>query len=252
MLCWLTAYATYMSEYSTDPWKQDIEHYRQIGRMFCVIAEDHYQVPVDETTRARWPEMMPLIMEVDTYLDEQIVPGLKTEQDLVDELERFDRFRVRYPHLAPELLGESTWRAMEQKAREVVGHFQALAGAVTYEDYLAHRCREGAATADLFAVCASDEVRANPAFRTGFMPAFREMVVSGCLVDSAVDLSKDAPLGVAALAPTARNRGRLFYDALKMGLPHIDIMRQRSIRRQLGQTALLYIERHFKSPKDGQ
>jgi hypothetical protein len=247
---WLTAYAKYMGEHDTEPWKRDLDHYRQIGHMFCVIAEDHCQVPIDETTRLRWEEMMPFIMEVDTYLDERIVPGLNTEQDLVDELERFDRFRARYPHLAPEVLGEKKWRAMEQKAREVVDHFQALAGASTYEEYLMYRCREGAATAELFDVCASDEVRTNPAFEAVFMRGFRDMVVSGCLFDSAGDLSKDAHSGMTALAPTFRNRGRLFYDAVKKGFPHLDIMRHQSIRHELGQTALLYVDRHFKHQKD--
>lgn len=239
-----------MNERDTEPWKEDIDHYRQIGNMFCVIAEDHCRVPIDETTRLRWQEMMPLIMEVDTYIDERIVPGLNTEQDLVDELERFDRFRERYPHLAPEVVGEETWRAMERKAREVVGYFQALAAASTYDEYIAHRSSEGVATAELFAVCATDEVKESPAFGKVFMHGFKQMVVSGCLFDSAGDLPKDVRGGKASLLPSAGNRGRLFYDALKLGLTQVSIMRQKSIRHELGQTALLYVDRHFKHQKD--
>jgi hypothetical protein len=235
-----------MNEHDMEPWKEDIDHYRQIGNMFCVIAEDHCRVPIDETTRLRWQEMMPLIMEVDTYIDERIVPGLNTEQDLVDELERFDRFRERYPHLAPEVLGQETWRAMEQKAREVVGHFQTLAAASTYDEYVTYRCQEGVATAELFAVCATEGVKLDPAFEKVFMRGFKQMVVSGCLFDSAGDLAKDVRGGKASLLPSTLNRSRLFYDALKLGLTQVGIMRQKSIRHELGQTALLYFDRHFK------
>lgn len=236
-----------MHERDIEPWKSNLDHYRQIGNMFCVIAEDYCDVPIDETTRLRWREMMPLIMEVDTYVDERIVPGLNTEHDLVDELERFDRFRDRYPNLAPEVLGPKTWGSMESKAREVVGHFQDLAFATTYDEYLDHRCREGTATAELFEVCATDSVRASPNFETVFMQGFKDMVVSGCLLDSAGDLVKDVREGKASLVPSVLNRTKLFYTAIKLGLPQAEMMRHKSIRRELGQTALLYIDRHFKS-----
>ena len=233
-----------MSEHDTTPWRNDIDHYRQIGDMFAVIAESHYGVVIDSVTRARWQEMMPLIGEVDTYVDERIVPGLNTEQDLVDELESFHRFRGRYPHLAPDVLGESRWRAMERVARRAVDAFVSLSQVTTYEEYVYFRRSEGEDTAELFAVCASDKVAMSPAFTKGFLPAFKQMVVSGCLVDSAGDLPQDVKEGKALLAPTLTNRTRLLFDAAKIGVEHLAIVRHRSVRQALGRTATQYFERH--------
>lgn len=240
-----------MSEYDTTYWNRDADQYHQLGDVLRVIAEDYCNVSIDSTTHVRWREMMGLITEVDAYVDDRIVSGEKTEQDMTEELRRFDRFRNRYPHLAPEVVGEDTWRRMEQTARDVVGHFQDLIQATDYDDYVECRTAEALATAELFSVCATEGVKSDPAFEEKFMVRLREMAVSACLLDSANDLPRDVREGRASLSPTLRNRGNLLQESIKLSLPQMDMLRHVSVCREMGRAAILHAARHMKSLRQG-
>lgn len=232
-----------MEIHNTEYWNDDADKYRQLADLLKVIAEKQCGVLIDATTHARWQDMMGLMTEVDAYIDERIVPGFNTEADIVDELERFDRFRERYPHIAPEAVGEQTWKNMERTAREVVGQFQELAFSETYGEYVEHRRDEAIATAELFSACATDVVKQNPAFEADFMDRLKNMATSACLIDSANDLAKDFHEGRSVLPPTIPHRMHLFYDGVVVGVPQMDMLKHMPICREIGRAAIMRTSR---------
>lgn len=227
-------------------WNEDADKYRQLADLLRAIAEEHCDTPIDTTTHIRWREAMALMTEVDAYIDDRIVPGINTEEDIVAELESFDRFRERYPHITPEVLGEKTWREWEQAARTTVGHFQILATATTYEKYVEHRTNEAIATTRLFSVCASDEVKSQPSFNEKFLPTLERISISACLFDSSNDLVNDYYDGKSSLEPSLANRSKLLREALIQGLPQLNILRHGRVRRELGRAAVQHIGRHLQ------
>lgn len=233
-----------MNERATEYWNKDAEKYRQLADLLRAIAEQHCSAPIDDTTHNRWREVMALMTEVDAYIDERLVPGINTEDDIVEELESFDRFRGRYPHITPEALGEKTWRQLESAARETVGHFQVLAAVTTYDEYVEYRTKEAIATVSLFNVCATDDVKSNVEFNEKFIPTLEQMSISACMFDSANDLVDDYKEGKASLQPSLLHRVRLLREALTGGLPQMNILRHHEVRREVGRAALLHIGRH--------
>lgn len=235
-----------MESDKTEYWNEHADKYRQLADLLRAIAEQHCDTPIDDTTHFRWRETMALMTEVDAYLDERIVPGLNTEADIVAELESFDRFRGRYPHITPEVLGEKKWREWEVAARNTVGHFQLLAFATTYDEYVEHRTNEAVATVRLFSVCATDEVKSRPSFDDKFIPTLERISVSACLFDSANDLADDYRDGKSSLDPSLSNRGKLMFEAISLGLPQLNMLRHSQVRRELGRAAVQHIGRHIQ------
>lgn len=207
-----------MNEHKAEYWKDDAEKYRQLADLLRAIAEQYCNTPIDETTRHRWREIVALMMEVDSYIDNRIVPGVSTETKIVEELESFDRFRGRYPHITPEVLGEAVWMRLECTAREIVGHFQLLMEVTSYDEYVQHRTNEAVATAKLFDVCATDVVASNPTFHEKFMPILERLGISACMLDSAYDLANDYKEGKTSLRPSwSRIEADYFMKRLCVG-----------------------------------
>jgi hypothetical protein len=233
-----------MKEQGQEYWNKDADKYRQLADLLRVIAEQHCDTPIDDLTHTRWAEIMSLMVEVDAYVDNTLAPDANVESEVVGELESFARFRGRYPHIAPEALGEMKWNQLEATAREIIDQSHALRDVGSYEDYVEHRSKEAIATARLFEVTATPEVRLNPAFHSRFMATLETLGVGACMLDSANDLGRDYIETKTALEPTLINRGKLFRDAFTRGLSQLDMLRHKSVRRELGRAAIQHAKRH--------
>lgn len=121
--------------------------------------------------------------------------------------------------------------------------------APSYEAYVEHRTNEADATAQLFSVCASADVRANPSFDEEFMPLLKTLARSACMLDSANDLADDYKEGKTILKPSWTNRIKLLREALTQVLPQLEIVRHKAVRREIGRAALLHAGRHMSDTK---
>lgn len=234
-----------MSENSKEYWNENADKYRQLADLLRAIAEESCGTPIDELTHTRWAEIMALMVEVDSYVDNPRFGDRNLESEVVIELESFDRFRDRYPHIAPEALGEMKWRQLETTARQIIEQSHALQEVSTYEEYVEHRSKEAIATARLFEVTATREVRLNSSFHSRFMPTLEMLGVGACLLDSANDLSRDYFETKTSLEPTLLNRGKLLRDAFTRGVSQYELLRHQPVRRELGRAALQHIKRHI-------
>lgn len=239
-------YHSYMTTGERESWNDQADRYRQLGDLLRVIAEDHCGIAVDHTTHQRWREIMGLMTEVDNYVDNRIVTGTGTPEELVAELEAFIRFRDRYPHLAPEVVDQQTWQAMKGTATDIISSFLVLRETQTYEDYMAARRTEAEATAGLFAACATDTVREQPAFYGEFMPILERVGVGACFLDSANDLADDYKSGISSLDPRIGYRLRLLGSAFREALPEIGVARHGRVFRELGRAAFIHAGRHLQ------
>lgn len=227
-------------------WNTEADRYHQLGDLLKVIAERSCGVAVDDTTHRRWREIMGLMTEVDSYVDERLVRGLGSREELVDELTRFDRFRKSYPSLAPEFMTGRAWSETSQTAFRVIDAFGELRQAATFDEYVQWRREEAEVTADLFAACATDEVRDQAEFHGQFMPILRRVGAGACFLDSAKDLADDYRAGISILEPRPTYRARLLLASVREVLPEARLVLSPQIRRELGRAAVLHAGRHLR------
>ncbi|HXH04903.1 MAG TPA: hypothetical protein VNI82_00570 [Candidatus Nitrosotenuis sp.] len=177
----------------------------QIGDLTRMIAEKHCQVPIDELTVQRWRELLGLLREFDTLVDDTHI-GTK---EALAQLEDFDFFRHTYPHLSPEQLPKADRSRMLGRTALVLGIGEQLTAERNLDNFIAIRIREGVVTADMLGDSATPETRVDPRFYTSFLPIMRSLSVTACLLDSLTDGKQDYREGKISIKPD-----RAFYSGV--------------------------------------
>jgi hypothetical protein len=171
--------------------------YMKLGDMVTAIARYHTHVDVDETTAARWRQVMGLMREVDTMADDTDA----TSEDVIDRLKDFSTFKERYPDLAPDALDEYTQEAMLSRTRRILKLGAWAAKTTSVERFVALRILEAREAVNLFEDLASESVAEQPEFTERFMPILRAMGEISTLWDSVTDGRADVGLGRQAVVP---------------------------------------------------
>lgn len=211
-------------------WDATYPAYYQLADVLQSVAESHSGVPVDSGTVQRWRELMGIMREIDTHVDD--TPSV-SHTAVIDELTSFGNFRQRYPHITPEVMGQEMHDRLIGRTMHTLRLGRYVSTAETPYRYFRLRMAEATQTADIFADSASDEVRGHPNFEGSFMPLLRSLGIAACMLDSAHDLPNDHQQGKARLAPTFAFRARMLAASVRHVGPHLGICLRPRIVKQL-------------------
>lgn len=162
------------------------DSFRMLGGVISSIAENH-GVEIDETTRERWSDLLGLLREFDTLVDDHQMP----EDDALSELLHFEQFKQNYPSLGPPEISEEAHLRMVRRVARILEHGQQIRYTTDPQDFLYHRSEEVDHTAELLADCASGDVTTQAGFYTRFMPTLRTMGRAANFIDTLTDYRKD-------------------------------------------------------------
>ena len=186
--------------------------YLRSGDVAAAIAEQHFGIDVDDITRQRWRELMGLLREVDTWVDDT---GVSPDETL-DSLRRFDLFGTRYPYLAPASLGPEIQATMLKRTARILKFGQLATQTTSVRRFVAYRTLEGCESVRLFGDCASSFVLSQPSFGEEFLPALGVLGASATLCDSLIDGRIDARDGKLQLEP-----GKEYYIVVTGAMLHL-------------------------------
>ncbi len=173
------------------------ESFLQVGDVAWYIAEKHSHVSVDDVTHERWRQLMALLREFDTLVDDTSITNDKALQRLRD----FTEFKERYPALSPDSLGSERSEALLWRTRRLLKLGQFIAQAETPERFVKLRINEGVQTANMLDDSATDYVKRQPNFTQRFLPVMRSLGTVACTIDSITDARQDYRTGKIAIRP---------------------------------------------------
>lgn len=186
------------------------ESFLQVGTVAWKVAESHCSVAMDDITGRRWQQMMGLLREVDTLVDDSMVG----QEDVVERLRNFTEFEERYPDLSPDALGEESQNALLARTTRILRVGSELARAAGIQRFVALRIVEGRETARLLGDAATITVREQNAFQKSFLPTMESLAVTANLIDSVTDGRVDYREGKIVRRPNAE-----YYRALLAEIP---------------------------------
>lgn len=212
------------------------DSFRMIGDVVARVAET-YGISIDQTTLNRWRDLIGLLREFDTLVDDQ---GISPDTALT-ELEHFEEFSANYPHLTPDAVGIDTHQRMVKRVGIILKHSRAIQQTQNIAEFVHHRREEVLHTAELVADCATSDTTTQPGFYTQFMPTLRSMGLAANFIDTLSDFRQDkheqkvtirgspaflVAIGGAAFRSFSRSAHvlkdaptrRLFWDMSKMRL----------------------------------
>jgi hypothetical protein len=181
------------------------EAYTKSGDIIASIARRHNHIDIDETTHARWRQLMGLMREVDTWADDTDA----THQDVLDGLADFDTFSSRYPDLAPESLDNLARGAVLWRTARILKLGERAAQTTSAHRFVAFRILEAREAVNLFADTSTAHVSEQPGFDDEFMPTGRALGEAATLWDSIVDGPKDKRTGKQVVATNFEYYARL-------------------------------------------
>ena len=207
---------------ATHPIDDRAESFLQVGDVAWHIAEKHSNVSVDDVTHQRWRQLMGLLREFDTLVDDTPI----TDADALNRLRDFSEFESRYPALSPAELGPELFEALLQRTQRLLklGHF--VAQSETPDRFVKLRLNEGIQTANLLGDSATDCVKEQPNFNDKFLPTMRSLASVACTLDSITDAREDYRRGKIKIQPN----GNYFKPLIGASVTHA----------QLGARALLH------------
>lgn len=184
-----------MSEQKNYVWDDRAPSFLQLGDVAKKIAEDHAGIEVDETTHRRWGQLMGLLREFDTMIDDSGISA----QDALLRLKSFDEFREYYPALSPETLPQDVRDRLLRRTEIIMHRGQQVAGEQAAGRFARLRASEGRHTANLFEDSATPYVKKQPGFEAAFMPAMRSLGSAATTLDSLLDAGQDKRQGKIAI-----------------------------------------------------
>ena len=173
------------------------DSFLQVGDVAKKVAECHSNVDVDELTHERWRQLMGLLREVDTLVDDTSA----TKEQVMVMLNDFTPFSERYPALTPESLGENTHEKLLVRTQHLLTLGEFVAHATSVERFVKLRVNEGRQTANLLEDSATPYVLEQPAFYDSFLPAMQALGVTASTIDSITDARADYRNHKIALTP---------------------------------------------------
>ena len=168
-------------------WDDRAPSFLQLGDVARSIAEDHAHIEIDDTTYQRWGQLMGLLREFDTMIDDRGI----SHDDALGRLRDFSEFRALYPALAPDVLSPAGQQRLLRRAGIIMHRGEQLARETSVDRFIALRVSEGWHTAGLFEDSATAEVEKQPGFRAVFMPTMRSLGATASLLDSVLDAPQD-------------------------------------------------------------
>lgn len=162
------------------------DSFRMIGDVIATIAE-HKGIHIDDTTRERWSDLLGLLREFDTLVDDQGMPASEALSELLD----FSRFKQNYPSLGPPEICQETHEKMVLRVKRILEHGDEIRETTDIDTFVTHRYEEVDHTAELLADCATSEVTTQAGFYTRFMPALRGMGEAANFIDTFIDHRRD-------------------------------------------------------------
>lgn len=202
------------------------ESFFQIGDLTKLIAEKHCKVPIDDPTLYRWQELLCLLREFDTLVDDTQI----SKKEALQRLDTFEAFQTHYPNLSHNRLPQRNRVRLLNRTEQILTTGDALSKTDSIDEFIDLRTLEGKETANLLDDSATDEVRSNPRFAATFLPVMRSLAVTACLLDSITDARQDHEEAKISITPDRNFYSRLSVEALKSskkGLPalgHIAVM----------------------------
>lgn len=190
----------------TEPIDDRARAYMKLGDMVTAIARRHTHIDVDETTAARWRQVMGLMREVDTLADDTDASA----EDVMRSLEDFSNFKDRYPDLAPDATDEHTQQTMLKRTKRILKLGAWAAETISVKRFVALRILEAREAVNLFEDTATEYVAQQPEFSERFMPILRAMGEISTLWDSITDGRTDVKLGRQVLVPDGDYRKQHF------------------------------------------
>lgn len=168
-------------------WDDRAPSFRQVGDVAERVARLHSGVVIDEVTHERWRQLMSLLRDFDTWVDDAKVPIDAAVQRLRD----FGDFAALYPALTPEGLGPEAFQALIGRTHRILRLGQWVAAAETPYRFACLRVHEGRQTARLLEDSATPAVREQPSFTESFIPTMESLSVVACALDSVTDARED-------------------------------------------------------------
>ncbi|MDB5167780.1 MAG: hypothetical protein JWO55_38 [Candidatus Saccharibacteria bacterium] len=124
------------------------DSFLQVGDVAWYIAQRHSHVSVDDVTHDRWRQLMALLREFDTLVDDTSI----TNDEAMQRLRHFSEFDERYPALSPKILGSETSEALLYRTEKLLKLGQFIARAETPERFVKLRVNEGIQTANFYMI----------------------------------------------------------------------------------------------------
>lgn len=177
----------------------------QIGDLTKQIAEVHCDVRIDDTTHQRWRELLGLLREFDTIVDDTDI----SHADALRHLESFDEFREHYPTLSPEQLPHQNHSRLLGRVATILSIGQQLSVTTDIDRFVELRILEGQQSAEMIADSATPQTLQQPNFRNSFMPVMTSLAITANLLDSISDAKRDYKSGKIHISPD-----RTFYTRL--------------------------------------
>jgi len=187
-----------MNEKRNFIWDDRAPAYLKSGDLAAAIAKQHHRLDIDSITHERWRQLMALMREVDTWADDTGVSA----QEVHAGLESFDDFMDLYPALAPQSLGAEAQDRLLRRTDKILKLGSYIADTTSVSRFIILRIAEARESVNLFEDTATQYVREQPEFESGFMPTLRSLGQAATLWDSVIDGWHDTKAGKQSLKLT--------------------------------------------------
>lgn len=184
-----------MSEAKKYVWDDRAPSFLQLGDVARAIAEDHAGIDIDDVTYRRWGQLMGLLREFDTMIDDHGIPA----DEALERLKGFEEFREYYPALSPGVLPEDVQEKLLRRTAIIMHRGEQVAREQSANRFAILRASEGRHTANLFEDSATPHVKEQPGFEASFMPAMRSLGSAATTLDSLLDARQDKRQGKTAI-----------------------------------------------------
>lgn len=174
------------------------ESYFRFGPIISTIARERYGLAIDELTEKRWSEIMGLLREYDTLLDDTDI----TPDEALTTLESFDIFSENYPSLRPGTLHDEVFDRLLGRVMTIIELGDAISHETNINRFICLRAGEATETTLMLRDAATDIVRQQPKFDGEFMPGLLCLAEAANVLDSIIDARQDYKEGKIELAPS--------------------------------------------------
>ena len=227
-----------------ESWDDNYTYYQQLADLLGSIAHSHSKVDIDEKTLLRWRDLMGIMREIDTEADDS---GAK-HSEVLSKLENFEIFEDRYPHIAPNVIGQQTFDRLVSRTQKILKLGEFVSKATVSSRYIKLRTAEAINTAEVFRDGATEHVNSQDRFNNNFMPLLTTMAITSCFIDSAHDLKDDYAEGKSELQPLLSTRLVMATKALTMSNKIVPVVLHGDVFMQTIEAAKLQFQR--KIPLD--
>jgi len=232
-----------MGEISREPWDTSYSYYQQLAELLSSVAHSHSNVEIDDETLLRWRDLMGIMREIDTRADDS---GAEHEE-VLSQLENFEIFEDRYPHITPSVVGSETFSRLVSRTRKILKLGEFVSKATIPSRFIKLRASEAVNTAEVFRDSATESVLSQDQFNNNFMPLLRTMAITACFIDSAHDLKKDYEDGKSVLQPLPSTRLVMATKALGMSKAIAPVVLHGDVFVQTAEAAKLQFQRKHRS-----